>query len=87
MPTAVQRSWSIRQGTLTEARPTVRKVVSFCRQSEDELLRMAACLEEHFSFMAKAVGKPARKRAGHEDAQQGQLYCCTWGISSIENAW
>ena len=35
-------------GTLTEAKPTVAKVVSFCDESEDELLRQAACLEEHF---------------------------------------
>ena len=56
-------------GTLTEARPTVRKVVSFCEQSEDELLRMAACLEEHFPHsMAKAVVEAARKRGlEHEE--------------------
>ena len=43
-------------GTLTKARPTVAEVVSFCEKSEDELLRIAACLEEHFPHsMAKAV--------------------------------
>ena len=49
-------------GTLTEARPTVRKVVSFCEQSEDELLRMAACLEEHFPHsMQRLLWKPPEK--------------------------
>ena len=43
-------------GTLTKAQPTVAKIVSFNDQSEDELLRIAACLEEHFPHsMAKAV--------------------------------
>ena len=42
-------------GTLTKAKPTVVKVVSFDGRSEDELLRIAACLEEHFPHsMAKA---------------------------------
>ena len=71
-------------GTLTEARPTVRKVVSFCEQSEDELLRMAACLEEHFPHsMAKAVVEAARKRGlEHEEMHSKVNYIVAHGISS-----
>lgn len=50
-------------GTLTKAEPTVVKVISFNGDSEDELLRTAACLEEHFPHsMAKAVVDAAKKR-------------------------
>lgn len=35
-------------GTLTKAQPTVAKVISFNGENPDELLRIAACLEEHF---------------------------------------
>ena len=71
-------------GTLTEARPTVRKVVSFCEQSEDELLRMAACLEEHFPHsMAKAVVEAARKRGlEHEEMHSKVNYIVAHGIST-----
>ena len=71
-------------GTLTEARPTVRKVVSFCKQSEDELLRMAACLEEHFPHsMAKAVVEAARKRGlEHEEMHSKVNYIVAHGIST-----
>ena len=71
-------------GTLTEARPTVRKVVSFCEQSEDEPLRMAACLEEHFPHsMAKAVVEAARKRGlEHEEMHSKVNYIVAHGISS-----
>lgn len=71
-------------GTLTEARPTVRKVVSFCEQSEDGLLRMAACLEEHFPHsMAKAVVEAARKRGlEHEEMHSKVNYIVAHGIST-----
>ena len=71
-------------GTLTEARPTVRKVVSFCEQSEDELLRMAACLEEHFPHsMAKAVVEAARKRGLEQEEMHSKVnYIVAHGISS-----
>ena len=67
-----------------KARPTVRKVVSFCEQSEDELLRMAACLEEHFPHsMAKAVVEAARKRGlEHEEMHSKVNYIVAHGISS-----
>ena len=56
-------------GTLTKAEPTVVKVVSFNGDSEDELLRTAACLEEHFPHsMAKAVVDAAKKKSlDHEE--------------------
>ena len=56
-------------GTLTEAKPTVKQVVPMGEMHEEELLRLAACLEEHFPHsMAKAVVQAAQ-RAGldHEE--------------------
>lgn len=53
-------------GTLTKAQPTVVRVISFNDESEDELLRQAACLEEHFPHsVARAV----------VDAAQGKGAC------------
>ena len=50
-------------GTLTKARPTVKDVVVFTEDSKEDMLRIAACLEEHFPHsMAKAVS--ARRRSG-----------------------
>ena len=52
-------------GTLTKAKPTVAKVVSFNGDSPDELLRIAACMEEHFPHsMAKAAVEAARVLSG-----------------------
>ena len=50
-------------GTLTKARPQVADVVAFNGQDKNELLRIAACLEEHFPHsMANAVVQEAVKR-------------------------
>ena len=71
-------------GTLTEARPTVKMIVPFCEESENELLRIAACLEEHFPHsMAKAV-VAAAKQAGleHEEMHSKVEYIVAHGISS-----
>lgn len=71
-------------GTLTEARPTVKMIVPFCAESENELLRIAACLEEHFPHsMAKAV-VAAAKQAGleHEEMHSKVEYIVAHGISS-----
>ena len=56
-------------GTLTKATPTVVDVVPFDRRTPDELLRIAACLEEHFPHsMAKAVVNAAKeKNLDHEE--------------------
>lgn len=71
-------------GTLTEARPTVKMIIPFCEESENELLRIAACLEEHFPHsMAKAV-VAAAKQAGleHEEMHSKVEYIVAHGISS-----
>lgn len=71
-------------GTLTEAKPVVKVVVPFCEEEENELLRIAACLEEHFPHsMAKAVVSAA-KQAGleHEEMHSKVEYIVAHGISS-----
>lgn len=71
-------------GTLTKAKPTVVDVVSFNGESTDELLRIAACLEEHFPHsMAKAVVREAaRKELVHEELHTKVEYIVAHGISS-----
>ena len=71
-------------GTLTKAKPTVAKVVSFNEMNEDELLRIAACLEEHFPHsMAKAVVSAARKKhLDHEEMHSKVEYIVAHGIST-----
>ncbi len=71
-------------GTLTEARPTVKEVVSFCEMNEQELLRIAACLEEHFPHsMAKAVVDAAKQQGlEHEEMHSKVDYIVAHGISS-----
>ncbi len=71
-------------GTLTEAKPTVKLVVPMCQLSEEELLCMAACLEEHFPHsMAKAVVLAAQKAGlDHEEMHSKVEYIVAHGISS-----
>ena len=72
-------------GTLTKAQPTVAEVVSFSEtKSPDELLRIAACLEEHFPHsMAKAVVDAAReKHLDHEEMHSKVEYIVAHGIST-----
>lgn len=71
-------------GTLTKARPTVKEVVVFADHPEDEALRIAACLEEHFPHsMAKAVVDAAKKRKlYHEEMHSKVEYIVAHGISS-----
>ena len=71
-------------GTLTKAKPTVRMVVPFCEMEENELLRLAACLEEHFPHsMAKAVVQEAVARGlDHEEMHSKVEYIVAHGISS-----
>lgn len=74
-------------GTLTKAKPTVRAVYSFCDKEEDGLLRIAACLEEHFPHsMAKAVVTAAQEKGlEHEETHSKVEYIVAHGIaSSIE---
>ena len=71
-------------GTLTKAQPTVVDVVPFNDQSKDELLTIAACLEEHFPHsMAKAVVREAARRSlVHEEMHTKVEYLVAHGISS-----
>lgn len=72
-------------GTLTKAKPTVADVVSFNGESPDELLRIAACLEEHFPHsMAKAVVNAAKKKKlQHEEMHTTVEYVVAHGISTM----
>lgn len=74
-------------GTLTKARPTVADVVSFNGETPDELLRTAACLEEHFPHsMAKAVVNAAmEKNLLHEEMHTKVEYVVAHGISTMIN--
>jgi heavy metal translocating P-type ATPase len=71
-------------GTLTKAQPTVVDVVSFNGADSDELLRIAACLEEHFPHsMAKAVVDVAQqKHLLHEEMHTKVEYIVAHGIST-----
>ena len=72
-------------GTLTTATPTVEKVISFGAMDEDAVLRLAACLEEHFPHsMAHAVVNEAKRRGlGHEDELHAEVkYIVAHGIAS-----
>ena len=71
-------------GTLTKACPSVRKVVSFCEETEEELLRQAACLEEHFPHsVARAVVDAAfEKGLLHDEMHTKAEYIVAHGIAS-----
>ena len=74
-------------GTLTKAKPTVARVISFNGYEPDELLRIAACLEEHFPHsMANAVVDAARaKKLDHEEMHSKVEYVVAHGISTKIN--
>lgn len=74
-------------GTLTKAQPTVVEVTPFDDRSPDELLCIAACLEEHFPHsMATAVVVEAMKRGlVHEELHTKVEYIVAHGISSTIN--
>lgn len=71
-------------GTLTKAHPTVVDVISFNGEQPDELLRIAACLEEHFPHsMAKAVVNAAEEKGLiHEEKHSKVEYIVAHGIST-----
>ena len=71
-------------GTLTKARPTVKDVITFNGGTKEEMLRIAACLEEHFPHsMAKAVVVAAKQQGlAHEEMHSKVNYIVAHGISS-----
>ena len=71
-------------GTLTRACPRVAQVVPFGGKEEAEMLRLAACLEEHFPHsMANAVVEEAKRRGlRHEEYHSKVEYLVAHGIAS-----
>lgn len=71
-------------GTLTNAEPTLEKVISFSEYSEDDILRIAACLEEHFPHsVANAVVIAAAQRGlSHIEEHTQVNYIVAHGIST-----
>ena len=74
-------------GTLTHATPTVAQVAAFNGMAEEQVLRVAACLEEHFPHsMANAVVKEAKLRGiSHEEMHSEVDYVVAHGIASRIN--
>ena len=74
-------------GTLTHACPVVAEVIPFGGQNEADMLRLAACLEEHFPHsMANAVVQAARERGlSHEEMHSEVEYIVAHGIVSEVN--
>lgn len=74
-------------GTLTHACPKVVKVIPFGNYQESDMLRLAACLEEHFPHsMANAVVEAARKQGlSHEEIHSKVEYIVAHGIVSMVN--
>ena len=73
-------------GTLTKAQPRVTEIFSFHGKSSDELLRIAACMEEHFPHsMAKAVVDAARARKlVHDETMHSKVeYIVAHGIVTM----
>ena len=71
-------------GTLTYASPVVAKIVTFGGRKEDDMLRLATCLEEHFPHsMANAVVQAAKERGlAHEEMHSQVQYLVAHGIAS-----
>ena len=71
-------------GTLTHACPRVAMVIPFGGREEAEMLRLAACLEEHFPHsMANAVVEEARRRGLHHEERHAKVeYLVAHGIAS-----
>ena len=75
-------------GTLTYATPKVAQIVPFGGHREADMLRLAACLEEHYPHsMANAVVEEAKRRGlTHEEYHSQVQYVVAHGISSmVEN--
>lgn len=72
-------------GTLTHASPTVAEIIPFGGHEENEVLRLAACLEEHYPHsIARAVVDEATRRDLHHEERHSKVeYVVAHGISSI----
>ena len=72
-------------GTLTNAHPKVADIITFGNNDEAEMLRLAACLEEHFPHsVANAVVNEAKARGLDHDEQHSKVeYIVAHGISSL----
>ena len=72
-------------GTLTYACPKVAQIIPFGGHSEPDMLRLAACLEEHYPHsMANAVVEEAQRRGlSHEEYHSQVQYVVAHGISSM----
>lgn len=72
-------------GTLTHATPTVADIITFGGHDKDEVLRLAACLEEHYPHsIARAVVSEAKRRELHHEERHSKVeYVVAHGISSI----
>ena len=71
-------------GTLTHSSPRVAKIITFGGNDENEMLRLAACLEEHYPHsIANAVVEEAKQRGlDHEERHSTVEYVVAHGISS-----
>ncbi len=71
-------------GTLTLATPRVAKIVTFGGRAENDMLRLAACLEEHYphSLANAVVEEAARRGLNHEEYHSNVEYVVAHGISS-----
>ena len=71
-------------GTLTRATPQVVDIIPFSNSEKDDVLRLAACLEEHFPHsMANAVVRAAREQGlSHEEMHSEVEYIVAHGIAS-----
>ncbi|MBQ8117636.1 MAG: heavy metal translocating P-type ATPase [Lachnospiraceae bacterium] len=74
-------------GTLTKAQPRVREVIPFNGKPREELLRLAACLEEHFphSVATAVVNAAKEEKLEHEEMHSKVQYIVAHGISSKVN--
>ena len=71
-------------GTLTNAEPVLERAISFSDYSEDEILRIAACIEEHFPHsVARAIVKGAADRGlNHQEEHAEVQYIVAHGIAT-----
>ncbi len=71
-------------GTLTNAEPSLAEIISFSNYGEDELLKLAACLEEHYAHpIARAIVKAAEDRGiDHPEDHAKVEYIVAHGIAS-----